>query len=164
MTVLSLDRDTEALTMTFVTQFDADVERVWQIWADPRQLERWWGPPSYPATFERHDLVPGGESRYFMTGPEGDKARGWFRITAVDAPSRLELDDGFSGEDGEPDPSMEPGHIVVTLEPADGGTRMTIKNSFASAEQLEQMIAMGMEEGMREALGQVDELLLADAR
>jgi uncharacterized protein YndB with AHSA1/START domain len=164
MTVLSLDRDTEALTMTFVTQLDADVERVWQIWADPRQLERWWGPPTYPATFERHDLVPGGESRYFMTGPEGDKARGWFRITAVDAPSRLEFDDGFSGEDGEPDPSLKPAHVVVTLEPADGGTRMTITNNFDSAEQLEQMIAMGMEEGMREALGQVDELLLANAR
>jgi uncharacterized protein YndB with AHSA1/START domain len=164
MTVTTVDRDTEALTLTFVTQFDADVDRVWQIWADPRQLERWWGPPTYPATFERHDLVPGGESRYYMTGPEGDKPRGWWTVTAVDAPHRLEFDDGFSGEDGEPDRSIEPGHVVVTLEPIDGGTRMTIRNSFVSSEQLEQVLEMGMEEGMREALEQVDALLLADAR
>jgi uncharacterized protein YndB with AHSA1/START domain len=164
MTVVSSDRDVEALTLTFVTQFDAGVERVWQIWADPRQLERWWGPPSYPATFERHDLVPGGQSRYYMTGPEGDRPRGWWTVTAVDAPHRLEFDDGFSGEDGEPDPSMEPAHAVVTLEPADGGTRMTITTTFVSREQLDQMLAMGMEEGMREAVEQVDALLLEDAR
>jgi uncharacterized protein YndB with AHSA1/START domain len=164
MTVVTVDRNTEALTLTFVTRFAAGVDRVWQIWADPRQLERWWGPPTYPATFERHDLVPGGESRYYMTGPEGDKARGWWTVTAVDAPRRLEFDDGFSGEDGEPDPSMEPAHVVVTLEEADGGTRMIIENQFISSEQLEQMLAMGMEDGMREAVGQVDELLLADAR
>jgi uncharacterized protein YndB with AHSA1/START domain len=164
MTVVSLDRNVDALTMTFVAQFDAGVERVWQIWEDPRQLEHWWGPPTYPATFERHDLTPGSQSRYFMTGPEGDKPRGWWTVTAVDAPRRLEFDEGFSGEDGEPDQSMEPAHVVVTLEPADGGTRMTITNVFVSAEQLEQMVAMGMEDGMREAIEQIDGLLLADAR
>jgi uncharacterized protein YndB with AHSA1/START domain len=164
MTVVSSDRNVDALTLTFVSQFDAGVERVWQIWEDPRQLERWWGPPTYPATFERHDLTPGGESRYYMTGPEGDKPRGWWTITAVDAPRRLEFDDGFSGEDGEPDLSMGSAHAVVTLEPVGDGTRMTITTTFVSAEQLDQMMEMGMEDGMREALGQVDALLLADAR
>jgi len=164
MTVVSLDRDVEALTLTFVTELDAPVERVWQIWEDPRQLERWWGPPTYPATFERHDLVPGGQCRYYMTGPEGDRARGWWTIVSVDAPHRLEFDDGFSGEDGEPDPSMEPTRAVVTLESAGDGTRMTITSTFVSAEQLEQMLAMGMEEGMREAVGQIDGILLENAR
>jgi uncharacterized protein YndB with AHSA1/START domain len=55
---------------------------------------------------------------------------------------------------------MKPGHCVATLEPADGGgTRMSVVSTFADAEQLEQMLAMGMEEGMREALGQIDALL-----
>ena len=47
----------------------ASPERVWQLWADPRQLERWWGPPTYPATFTQHDLAPGGHVEYHMTGP-----------------------------------------------------------------------------------------------
>ena len=54
MTVTNILKDAESLTMTINATFDAPVERVWQVWNDPRQLERWWGPPEYPATFERH--------------------------------------------------------------------------------------------------------------
>ena len=60
MTVLSVDLDPDALTLTIVSEFDAAAARVWQVWADPRQLERWWGPPTYPTTIVAHDLTPGG--------------------------------------------------------------------------------------------------------
>ena len=75
MTVLSTTPDTEARTLTVVAEFAAPPARVWQLWSDPRQLERWWGPPTWPATFVEHDLVPGGSARYVMTGPEGEQAR-----------------------------------------------------------------------------------------
>lgn len=159
MTVLETIRDDEALTLTFVTEFDASVERVWQVWEDPRQLERWWGPPTWPATFERHEFEPGGRASYYMSGPDGEKARGWWAITVVEAPHRLEFDDGFADADGTPDTSIEPTHAVITLERAGDRTRMTVHTRFTSTEQLEQMIAMGMEEGMREALGQIEALV-----
>ena len=159
MPVIDVHKDTEALTLTFVAELAADVERVWEVWADPRQLERWWGPPEWPATFEEHELAEGGRCRYYMTGPDGEKARGWWTVTAVDAPHRLEFDDGFASEDGEPDPALGATHGVVTFEAVDGGTRMTTVSTFESADQLEQMSAMGMEEGMREAMGQIDGLL-----
>jgi uncharacterized protein YndB with AHSA1/START domain len=60
MAVLSIRHDNEALTLTVVSEFDASVERVWQVWADPRRLERWWGPPTWPATFDRYEFKPGG--------------------------------------------------------------------------------------------------------
>lgn len=159
MTFISSEKDPEALTLTFVAEFDADIERVWQIWEDPRQLERWWGPPTWPATFVRHEFHEGGSSRYYMTGPEGEKARGWWEITAVDAPTRFEFDDGFSGEDGEPDNVMPSTHAVVTLEKVGEKTRMTTVSSFTTLEQLEQLVKMGMVEGMSLAMGQIDELL-----
>lgn len=159
MPVIDVNKDTEALTLTFVAEFAADVERVWQVWADPRQLERWWGPPEWPATFEEHELSEGGRCRYVMTGPDGEKARGWWTVTAVDPPHRLEFDDGFADADGEPDPALGATHSVVTLEAVDGATRMTLVSAFESADQLEQMAAMGMEEGMRQAMGQIDDLL-----
>jgi uncharacterized protein YndB with AHSA1/START domain len=159
MTFISSHKDVEALTLTFLAEFDASPERVWQVWEDPRQLERWWGPPTWPATFERHEVTPGGSSRYYMTGPDGEKARGWWQIIAVDAPNRLEFEDGFSGDDGEPDNGMPPSRVVVTLEPADSVTRMTIVSSFATIEVLEQMVEMQMIEGMTGALGQIDGLL-----
>lgn len=159
MTVISSHKDTEALTMTFVAEFDAAAERVWRVWEDPRLLERWWGPPLWPATFERHDFVVGGGSRYYMTGPEGEKAHGWWTTTVVEAPHRLEFDDGFAGDDGEPVSTIGPTHTVVGIEGAGAGSRMTAVTIFTDAGQFEQMLAMGMEEGMRLAMGQIDALL-----
>jgi uncharacterized protein YndB with AHSA1/START domain len=70
MTVTNVHTDTELLAFSITAEFDASVERVWQLWADPRQLERWSGPPTYPATFVAHDLSQGGTVTYYMTGPE----------------------------------------------------------------------------------------------
>lgn len=159
MTVLSSDTDVEALALTIVSEFDAPAERVWQLWEDPRQLERWWGPPTWPATFDRHDFEVGGRSEYYMTGPDGDKAGGWWQITAIDAPRRLEFDDGFADDDGNPMDEMGITHARVTIESVGGKTRMTVRSNFDTVEQLEKMIQMGMEEGMRLALGQIDEML-----
>jgi uncharacterized protein YndB with AHSA1/START domain len=76
MTVVSSTKDASALTLIVVAEFDATPDDVWDVWEDARKLERWWGPPTYPATFTRHDFVVGGESRYFMTGPAGETPRG----------------------------------------------------------------------------------------
>ncbi|MDJ0335912.1 SRPBCC domain-containing protein [Salinibacterium sp. G-O1] len=159
MPIITSDKNVEALTLTFTSHFDAAVERVWQVWEDPRQLERWWGPPDYPATFQQHDFVEGGKSLYFMTSPEGQKMWGWWTVTATDAPSHLEFDDGFADPDGSPNDQIPPTHMSVTLEPFDGGTRMTAVTQFASEDQLNQMIDMGIEEGMIMAQGQIEAIL-----
>ncbi len=160
MTVVSTRKDTEALTLEFVTEFDAPVERVWQVWEDPRQLERWWGPPGWPATFEQFDFAPGGDVGYYMTGPDGTRAHGWWRMVAVEPPHRIELVDGFANEDGTHNDEYGTSSMVATLEPHGDGTRMRIVSTFESVDQLDKMLAMGMEEGMKLALGQIDDLLV----
>lgn len=118
--MINSTKDAEALTLTLVAEFDADVERSWQVWEDPRLLERWWGPPTWPATFDQHGPVAGGTSQYHMTGPDG----------------------------------------VVTLESlSNGATRMTLLSSFPSLDVLDRMVEMGMQEGLRLAVGQIDEIL-----
>lgn len=160
MSVTSVVKDPQARTMTVTAEFDGSAERVWEVWADPRQLERWWGPPTYPATFEVHDLTPGGSVTYFMTGPEGDTPRGWWKVIAVDAPHSLEFEDGFADDEGNPNPDMPVMIMRVSIEgQGDGRTRMTIVTTFPSVEAMEQLTAMGMEEGMTAALGQIDDLL-----
>lgn len=159
MTVISSTKNVESLSFTLVAEFDASVERVWQIWEDPRQLERWWGPPTWPATFEKHEFTPGGEASYYMTGPEGERAGGWWRITDIQPPNRLEFDDGFADENGDPVESMGTTHASVMLEDIGGRTRMTVNSVFESEEQMGKMLEMGMEEGMQEAAGQIDGIL-----
>ena len=89
MSVTSIDKDLDSLTMTLVADFDAPAERVWELFADPRKLERWWGPPTHPATVKEHALKAGGGVTYFMTGPEGDQHHGWWRISSVEPPKSL---------------------------------------------------------------------------
>ncbi|UQA92522.1 SRPBCC family protein [Streptomyces halobius] len=164
MTVIDVQKNPETLTLTITARFDAPPARVWQIWQDPRQLERWWGPPTYPATVVDHDLTPGGAVTYFMTGPEGDKHNGWWRIVSVDAPYRLEFEDGFADDSGHPNPDMPTMTVRVQLT-AEGetATTMTIESTFPTPEAMEQLVSMGMVEGMSAALNQVDALLAGPA-
>jgi uncharacterized protein YndB with AHSA1/START domain len=160
VTVISVVKDPDARTLTITARFDASIGRVWQVWSDPRQLERWWGPPMYPATVTGHDLAPGGTVNYYMTGPEGERHGGWFRVRAVDPPHNLELDSGLADADGSPIPDTSTAVIRVALsELAGGGTQMTITMAWASDEGMEWMLATGTDAGMTAAVGQIDELL-----
>jgi uncharacterized protein YndB with AHSA1/START domain len=159
MTVTRVDKDFERLTLTVVAEFDAPVERVWQLWSDPRQLERWWGPPSHPATMEEHDLAPGGAVAYVLTGPEGGKSRGWWRVTSVDPPTSLEFVDGFADQDGTPITSTSTTNVQVRLSEHDGGTRMEVRATFDSKEHMERLDRMGAMEVFAQSVGQMDALL-----
>jgi uncharacterized protein YndB with AHSA1/START domain len=156
---ISTVADPKTLSLTVTAEFAASPERVWGVWENPRLLERWWGPPSYPATFTRHDFAVGGESRYYMTGPAGDKSRGWWRMFTIDEPRSLEFANGLAGEDGEPQPGVDPMAASVTIDSFDGGTRMTVRSKFVDMAQMEKMIDMGMSEGMTQAIRQIDDVL-----
>jgi uncharacterized protein YndB with AHSA1/START domain len=164
MTVTAIEKDPANLTMTLIAEFRATPERVWQLWADPRQLERWWGPPEYPATFTRHELTPGARVEYFMTGPEGDTPKGYWTILEVEPPNHLRAEDGFANEDGSNNDEMPgPGAMDVRIESIGGGkTRMSIESTFPDAKAMEALLAMGQEEGMRDAVGQIDAILAED--
>jgi uncharacterized protein YndB with AHSA1/START domain len=160
MTVTAVRKDPENLTMVLIAEFDAPPERVWDLWADPRTLERWWGPPTYPATFTRHDLAPGSRVEYHMTGPGGDQPRGYWDVVEADPPRRLVFVDGFAHADGTPDDAFPRNEGRVTIEPISAGrTRMSIESRFPSTEAMEQVLAMGMEEGITLAVGQIDAIL-----
>jgi uncharacterized protein YndB with AHSA1/START domain len=164
MTVTSVRKDPDALTMKLDAEFDATPERVWQLWADPRQLERWWGPPSYPATVTAHDLRTGGRVEYHMTGPAGDQPRGFWDVIEVDAPHRLVFRDGFANDDGSRNTDMPGSEARVTISDAGGGrTRMSIESRFPSTAAMEQLLAMGMEQGLTDAVGQIDAILAEGA-
>ncbi len=159
MPVTDVSHDLDNLTLTIVADFAAPVARIWQVYADPRQLERVWGPPTFPATFVDHDLTPGTRSTYFMTSPEGEKHAGFWLITAVDEPHGFSFEDGFADQDFEPNPDLPVGSNTVTLVAHDGGTRVTYVSTYQSAEGLQQVLDMGVVEGASSAINQIDELV-----
>ena len=159
MPITDVVKDPKALTMTVTAEFPVPLRRLWDAYADPRKLERFWGPPSWPATFTRHDMAVGGRSEYTMRGPDGASSSGYWEFLAVDAPRRFEVRDGFAGEDGKPNPDMPSMRMVFIFEETAAGSRLVTTTHFPSAEALAQLLEMGMEEGMRQAMGQIDAVL-----
>src|SRR5690606_9888456 len=159
MPVTDVTTDTENLTMTVTADLAAPVERVWSVYTDPRQLERFWGPPGWPATFTAWDHSVGGRANYTMAGPRGEKASGYWEFLAIDEPRRFEVLDGFSDEHGTPNEDLPAMRMEFTFEPTSTGTRMVNTSHFVSLDALEQVIAMGAVEGTTMAMSQLDAVL-----
>ncbi|MBT2501728.1 SRPBCC family protein [Curtobacterium sp. ISL-83] len=163
MSITSVHTDPEALATTLVADFPVPVRRLWGAFTDARQLERFWGPPGFPATFTDFDLRPGGRVHYTMTGPEGEQYRSVWLVTEVHEPHRIAFDDLFADEAGEVDASQPPSSTVLSFEGTDAGSRVTVVTTFPTPEALETMLAMGMEQGYTQAFAQLDRVL-ADLR
>ncbi|OYN96160.1 uncharacterized protein YndB with AHSA1/START domain [Propionibacteriaceae bacterium ES.041] len=160
MPVTDITKNTDDNSITITAEFEAPLARVWQLYADPRQLERVWGPPTHPATFVEHELRPGSRTTYYMTGPEGEKYAGYWRITEVDEPNSFTFADGFADpEDFSPNTDLPESQNVYRFESTADGTRVTFLSSYATKEALEQVLAMGMEEGATQAINQIDAFL-----
>jgi uncharacterized protein YndB with AHSA1/START domain len=148
-------KDAATLTLTVVADFPVSQQRLWDAYADPRQLERFWGPPIWPATFTRHDFKVGGRAEYYMTGPNGEKWSGSWKFTAVNPISSFEAHDG---EDNADDPNG-PASMKFTFDTTPTGSRVTCVTRFLNIAAMEQS-AKGMEEGLRAAMPQLDALLV----
>lgn len=157
---MSVTKDPANLTMTVVAEFDAELPRVWQLFADPRQLERWWTPAEYRLSVTHHDLSVGGYVRAQVIGPDGQKANPYWRITDVDAPWSMAWEDGFLNDRGETDPTMPFTTLLLTLDHRDGdGTVMTLVITFPSTESMEMHEAMDLQAQMAQVLSQAEALL-----
>jgi uncharacterized protein YndB with AHSA1/START domain len=159
MPVTDVTTDPEALTMTLTADFAAPVERLWQAFTDPRQLERFWGPPGWPATFTAFDLAVGGRADYHMTGPRGEYAGGSWEFLEIDAPHRFEVLDTFVDRQGERIETQPTMRVDFVFEATDTGSRLRNVTSFTTAEALEKTVAMGAVEGSRMAINQLDRVL-----
>lgn len=159
MPITSVTSDPQTLTLTVVGDYPVSVERLWEAYSDPRQLERFWGPETWPAKFTRHDFVVGGQAHNTMTGPDGATSSGWWRFLAIERPRLIEIEDGFSARDGSPDTSMPSMRMTFTFEATTSGARFVGVTRFASLESMEQLVKMGMVEGLRSAMGQLDTVL-----
>jgi uncharacterized protein YndB with AHSA1/START domain len=95
-----------------------------------------------------------------MTGPEDDQPHGYWEVLEVEPPRRILFRDGFANADGTPNTDMPINTIRVGIEEvAQGRTRMSIESVFPSTEAMEQVLAMGMEEGLSQGVSQIDAIL-----
>ncbi|MBY0488613.1 MAG: SRPBCC domain-containing protein [Gemmatimonadaceae bacterium] len=159
MPITDVISNTQDLTLTVIAEYPVPVTRLWDAYADPRQIERFWGPKEWPATFTRHDMAVGGESHYYMTGPDGQQSKGYWKFLAVEPYQFFEVQDGFANEAGEANPDMPSMRMIFRFDSTATGSRFTSTTWFTSLETMEQLVQRGMMEGMKSAMGQIDEVV-----
>ncbi|MGP6170400.1 SRPBCC family protein [Microbacterium sp. A204] len=159
MPVTDITTDAENLTVTVVADFAAPIERLWHAFTDPAQLERFWGPPGWPATFTEFDFAVGGKALYYMTSPQGERSGGSWEFLNILEPHGFAVIDAFADADGNPLEGMPATRMTFGFESTDAGSRMINTSHFDSAEALEQVVAMGTIEGSRMAMAQLDAVL-----
>lgn len=159
MPITDVRRDLEAMSLTIIGEFPVSVRRLWDAYVDPRQIERFWSRVGWPATFLRHDLHPGGQSRYEVRGPTEVPTQWCWDVIEVDAPSSFEVVDGIVRTDGSPHPEAPSLRMVYRFDPTDDGSRLSATIWFASRGLMQELLQWGMDQGILSAMGQIDEVV-----
>jgi uncharacterized protein YndB with AHSA1/START domain len=149
----TIDRAHNSLTITADLRTDAD--NAWDLWANARTLEQWWGPPEYPCAVTHFELRPGGSVTYVMTGPDGTKYPGWWEVISVDAPRSLTIRDGFGESPQQPSPHMPNAMTSIELLPTADVIHMKISSQYASPDEFQSALDLGMQDGFMACLRQI---------
>ena len=139
--------------------FDAPRALVWKAWTEPEHLARWWGPRGWTTTNYEMEVRPGGVWHYCMRGPGGEESWGKAVYREIVEPHRIVYLDTFSDAEGNTVEGMPA--VLITFEFAehDGKTKITSRGEFASVEELESVLAMGVVQGLTETWDRLAEYL-----
>lgn len=168
MAELKVTKDLENKTLTLEREFDGPIDKVWQAYADKETFEKWWGPEGWETTTKEFDFAPGGRVHYDMKCVDENQGE-WFGksswgimvIEAVDEPNSFTYKDYFSDENGTLNQDMPTLTITNRFVEADGKTTLISTSLADSAEQIEELLKMGMVEGFTSQLTKLDQLLAA---
>jgi uncharacterized protein YndB with AHSA1/START domain len=142
-------------TIVITRTFAAPARILFDAWTRADLVKRWWAPKSHGVSMARceADVRPGGAYRYVLQR-EGQEIAFSGTYTEVTPHSRLVYTNVF-------EPMRAAGEAIctVTFEERDGRTRLVSREVYPSGAVRDQVIASGMEKGMRETMEQLESLV-----
>jgi uncharacterized protein YndB with AHSA1/START domain len=151
---------TEDEELVVTRLFAAPRELVFAAYSSCEHLSNWWGPRAWPMRECSMEFREGGVWDYCLRGPnEGDESWGRAVFNEIVAPERIIYTDAFSDADGNVNAGMPQTRSLIEFAVVDGGTRVTIRATYSTAEALRQVLDMGMVQGLSETLDRLDEHL-----
>jgi uncharacterized protein YndB with AHSA1/START domain len=122
--VVNLSAEEQSRTVVSTRVIDAAITDVFDAYANPEKLVRWWGPHGFTLTTESIDLNEGGHWRFVFHGPDDRDYKNHIVFSTIDAPHRFAIDH-VSG------PYYQ---MIVTFEVVDDDkTRVTMYQTFKEA-------------------------------
>jgi uncharacterized protein YndB with AHSA1/START domain len=142
------------------------LEKVWRAYAEKDMFEKWWGPEGWETTAKEFNFAPGGRVHYGMKCVDenqgewfGQMSWGLMDILTVEDGKSFTYKDYFSDEAGTLNTDMPTITVKNEFFAEDGKTKI-VSTSFAdTADQIEQLIKMGMVEGFSSQLNKLGVLV-----
>ena len=154
----TISADPSLPTVRIVREFDAPVERVYRAHVDPELVKQWLGPRSIDMDITTWDMRTGGAYRYTALHDGEAVAHFYGSVHRVWENERIVQTFGF--EEMPEAVSLDTAEFV---DLGDGRTRLEVLSVVSSMEARDGMLASGMEVGVDEGYGALDELLAKDA-
>lgn len=149
-------------------EFDAPRALVWKAYTDAELFAHWWGPRAFTTTVPEMAVRSGGVCYYVMHGTgdelkgteyEGMESGGKMLFEEIKEPELIKYVDVFVDKDGNEIPGMPRATSTTTFEEQNGKTLMTNTTTYEKLEDLEKVLAMGVEQGTAETFDKLDEVL-----
>ena len=163
---VKVTKDLENNKLIIEREFDAPKDKVWSAYAEKELFEKWWGPEGWTTVAKEFDFTPGGRVHYDMKCVDPQQTD-WFNqsswglmvIDEINEPDSFTYTDYFSDEDGNMNDEMPALKITNEFVELDNGRSKLVSTSIAdNAEQIEELVKMGMIEGFSSQLTKLDTL------
>jgi PhnB protein len=161
MNKTTFTKDIENATLTIERVFPAERSRVWQAMTDAKILDQWWAPSPWKTETVHMEFRVGGSWHYAMNGPEGERHFGRMDYLEIVAGQRFKSSDVFCDANGNADESLPHQQMNFSLVEQGSDTKVVSVVQYATAEDMETILKMGMQEGLTMAQDQLEQLLLA---
>jgi uncharacterized protein YndB with AHSA1/START domain len=142
-TVFTIDKDN--LEVHAERVYKATPEQLYDAYTDPDKIVQWWGPAKYKMIIDKMDVRVGGVWRFLHEEADGTQYAFNGVYKELDRPNKIVDSFEFEGM---------PGHVLIetaTFESQpDGTTKLTATSRYENLEDLEGMVATGMEGGLTE--------------
>ncbi|HEX2617072.1 MAG TPA: SRPBCC domain-containing protein [Flavobacteriales bacterium] len=144
--------------------FDAPIDLVWRAFTEKELLDLWWGPAPWRVETKFMDFREGGHWLYAMVGPNQERHWGRMNYLSIEHLKEFELEYAFCDADGNVDPEFPVSTGVNSFTPTADGTRVEIRKTYSTEEQLQQILEMGFAEGITACLEQLAAVLKTPGR
>ncbi len=151
--------DKENSTLTIVREFNAERQLVWDCYTKLELLNQWFAPKPFTTKTKSMVFKEGGHWHYAMVSPEGEEYWGYTEYFDVNPIEHYRTLDAFSDSEGKINNELPTGKWLVKFDDKGENSVVTTVVTYDSLEDLEKVIKMGMEEGMKSTLEKLDELL-----
>lgn len=147
-------------TLTIKREFAAERQLVWDCYTKSELLDQWFAPKSFTTMTKSMDFKNGGHWHYAMIDQDGNHYWGYTEYNNIQPIDSYETLDVFCDEAGEINNDLPRAKWEVTFSDKADHTVVETIVFYASLNDLEAVINMGMEGGMISTLEKLDELLV----